>query len=312
MCIISALLASGLPQDLEYWTIYINVRADFPSGTQTPLHIEVTSPVGRILSSRCEREDCLAITVTGQNKKSESRPSHLIMKISAYGFDTQTVNTGIIAWSAYPNALPTFSNEHPSLSVTVKFRTKTLPTFEHLIRLASSSPKIEVWEASVNNPTDRQLNLTAIRVSSIIARHFVSCYAPTHYVLFEARIKIKGSRLIGSLRRKSPPEQYAYELTGVVDGVCGEYVSLKTMGEFNYLISPNERAIIRLQLSDDDRDKIAEQVIIEAGRSGRSGEFTKAIGGWEIEFQADRQLWLSPPRSDRNPPVPKKAQPSAN
>ncbi len=289
LCVIVVLVASTVSQKPPTkWAVAVYFEPKFPPGVWAPLHVEIVYPEAGDITLHCFKpDDCSGLQLQGDGTKLEARPSHIIFRVSAYDFQPQVVNTGIIQWYVDSRKI-----NNSTLFVPLKFQAEgQLPTLEHVVKLSVQAPRTEVLEASVFNPTTKQINLTSLRISSVLAIHKVSCLADFKYPLFKVNIKVDGLRLSGTLRQVSPPDNFAYELSGEVINTCGEFARLDSVGRFDYPIKPNERAVIRLNVNDEDREKALQALL----RSPNGHEFSARIGDWQVEFQVDEKLWLSVP-----------------
>ena len=205
------------------WYVHVRVEADFPSGTSARVKAELVYPAAKDATVDCTDDECNGLTISARHADVRNPPSHVIMKLSAYTFKPQIVNTGVLQW--HP-AYRSKDAEEAFAYVKAAFTAPAVPKIERIIKLTVDSPGITVLEITIYNPTNTPSNITALRMSSVIANHFVSCLSASPFTLFSVRLKVDAARITGTIKRRVPHDSYGYMLHGDVRGVCGQTVRL--------------------------------------------------------------------------------------
>ena len=254
----------------EPWRVDLNVEANFPDNTSSHVKVDLIYPTDALLDSHAA-EDGVGYFFIRPASVSANRPSHVIIRARAFGFEDQIINSGILR----------FKGEGPSLIASTKFEItfepKNLPRIANPLTLETNSNDQEAFEISIFNPADNEILMTKLNIETGYWGPAM-CKSVLFDDAYDININIEGTTVTGKAGR-GDTGNFNYPITGKVQKACDD-AWINALVPVNIRIAPRTYVIVRLIIHDTQ--KIRSELFKQA-RSLLAVEIEKEVKNSELK-----------------------------
>ena len=211
------------------------------------------------------------------------RPSHVLLRVKAPGFDDAMRNTGILQYKESHGV------SYASMDLDVVMKPRKAPQVVNAVRTLDPAPEFVTYEVTISNPTENPISITDLIIINQV--NFPSTCAGGE--TYEVELHIEKNVVTGFAKRRDETTTKRYPVVkGQIGGSCG--VDTLSAGiPISQDVPARQNAYITIRINAESVIKRSNPIYAKRAGLTAEGLRQQLKFRWNLSFVINRALTIS-------------------